>query len=597
MKKSITIFLLGIICSWSGIAQSSCVINGNERQRSSTDFHVNTNVYTTAVSDLEFCIQVQVFNIAGNDPANGIPDSILNTQVDYLNSEFAGSGIHFEWDEVIHDITDQSIYDSEFITTGACWTADLSPLNGYGSDNTLDLFFHGDNIPASAVEGYGETRVLFTRGHVSTSSIHHEIGHILGLFHTRHGTLGFNASDGSANNLNCENSDGFFGHVVECPDGSNAASSGDYVSDTVASNGSYTFNAANCSGSAVNDFPLSPLCGTTPFPDPDIQNFMETNPVFDLDDCRSEYSPKQYVRMKYVLWEEGPMVSLPIHNTLISCNTDPGPCDDCNGAEGSANNVFNNYLTNDGCEYTLSFPIFGTACPDQYEISWNGETGTLFNPEDTVTTTYTVSGSQTVAITVIRDGEPCGTFSYTIDVDEACEEIDCERSCTETMDGIYDSITLLTDSIGCWGYSIDIPNIEGCYTGKVFWGDGTNEHFVSNSTMTHYYSTTGSFKIVLVLKNPDGTRCDKASKVIQINCSSPKSLVPNPTAGSFRIDANDLSDVSEVIVRDIYGTVVTKKLHNFNSEINLSARPAGVYFVEIKSKNNTSVIKKLILQK
>ncbi len=71
-------------------------------------------------------------------------------------------------------------------------------------------------------------------------------------------------------------------------------------------------------------------------------------------------------------------------------------------------------------------------------------------------------------------------------------------------------------------------------------------------------------------------------------------VFPNPFNDVISIDVKDASEMENISIRNVQGqTVYSGK---FKSELNLSALPAGIYFLHIKSHQNQEAIFKLIKQ-
>lgn len=593
----IAFLLWALVCPWLVNAQSECVLTASHgRMVSPSITHVSTSGVFLDVNDMEFCINVNVHNIARTDGTGGVPTTVLNAQVDLLNDQFSGTGIHFEWDGNISNINSNEVYDTEFIfISGACRTGDLSALDSFDDPNAIDLFFHGADIDASASEGVlAGTKILFTRSHAGTPIVAHEMGHTLGLFHVYHGTIGV-FGDGSANETNCENNDGFIGHVAECPPGSgtfNGDTAGDYVRDTDSATTDFSLGVG-CSGEPENmgAFP----CGT-PYGPQDLTNFMRST---GYESCRDNFTLYQSIRMKYFLWEAGPVPDgLPIHSTIVECPTDPPTCVDCEGADSRTQTVFetaNPSFTN-ACEYTIEWPTgFWDECVQSYRIEWNGEPAVTLLQGDDTSTIFATSGTYPVTITEILTSDVECTFTYDLVVSTACDpEPDCSKTCSEIMDRINSSLTPLYTN-PCWSYSIDIPAMDGCYTGTVNWGEGGgHEPMILGTTMTHMYSNPGPYTIRIILYDADGRRCEKKVRNIQINCSSKAVLFPNPTSGTFEVQTD--KTITQLTVRSIYGKTVHVLTDNFKRPISISNELSGIYFVEVNFDDGTSVIKKLVLE-
>jgi hypothetical protein len=75
-------------------------------------------------------------------------------------------------------------------------------------------------------------------------------------------------------------------------------------------------------------------------------------------------------------------------------------------------------------------------------------------------------------------------------------------------------------------------------------------------------------------------------------------IYPNPTRGLFTIDTNGQFELEQIKIYSIQGKIVYhKKLTGYSKqEFNLSNHSKGLYFVEIKSKNKSKLISKLIIE-
>ena len=118
------------------------------------------------------------------------------------------------------------------------------------------------NIPATAY--------IVNGLYYNTTSLPHEMGHCLGLYHTHHGTV---------------NEGGDINQCAELVNGSNSATCGDYISDTPADPNSWSSNSCNYTG-AIKD-----SNGQSYNPNP--SNFM----AYSYKPCRNLFSALQSQRM------------------------------------------------------------------------------------------------------------------------------------------------------------------------------------------------------------------------------------------------------------------------------------------------------------
>ena len=75
-------------------------------------------------------------------------------------------------------------------------------------------------------------------------------------------------------------------------------------------------------------------------------------------------------------------------------------------------------------------------------------------------------------------------------------------------------------------------------------------------------------------------------------------IIPNPSTGFFRIINNTNNDPSEIIITDLYGNFLSEKQFTGRTQYNfdLSKAAPGVYFVTIKTRDETK-IRKLIIER
>ena len=75
-------------------------------------------------------------------------------------------------------------------------------------------------------------------------------------------------------------------------------------------------------------------------------------------------------------------------------------------------------------------------------------------------------------------------------------------------------------------------------------------------------------------------------------------IYPNPTTGRFTIDTNGQFELEHISIHSIEGKqVYDNKLTDYSKhEIDWINQPKGIYFIEIKTRNNIKVIRKLIIE-
>ncbi|TAL56048.1 MAG: T9SS type A sorting domain-containing protein, partial [Nanoarchaeota archaeon] len=150
----------------------------------------------------------------------------------------------------------------------------------------------------------------------------------------------------------------------------------------------------------------------------------------------------------------------------------------------------------------------------------------------------------------------------------------------------------------------DYFTIERSTDGKIFEAIGKVKGANNSSIIRNYEFTdiSPSFWegqdgfLYYRLKQTDYNGQYKYYGSVSVNCSISNIVIyPNISAGTFHISGN--SDNTEIIVYSLIGQKVYSLNHLFiNSFIDLSDKPNGIYFLQIKTEQGTAT-KKLIIQK
>jgi len=119
------------------------------------------------------------------------------------------------------------------------------------------------------------------------------------------------------------------------------------------------------------------------------------------------------------------------------------------------------------------------------------------------------------------------------------------------------------------------------------------------------YTTAGTYSVTLTATNAGGsdsevktdyiTITDNTTNSIGENGLNNISIYPNPTNNSVFVDLSNVNtNISSIELRDVTGRVIASEINpNETVKFNLSAESAGVYFVTIRTENET-LTKKVI---
>nr|WP_321358354.1 T9SS type A sorting domain-containing protein [uncultured Draconibacterium sp.] len=197
----------------------------------------------------------------------GFDTGILSTIVNSLNSNYSDADIQF------------SLLGSEFIDN------DYYYVNFSGKENQLfgvnshceaiDIYVLGEStswIAAGMADNIPSTALIIHGDYYDTSSLPHEMGHCLGLYHTHHGTVNEGGGD--------------LGQCAELVNGDNSLTCGDYIEDTAADPNVWSSSSCTYTGTGTdaNGDEYSP----------DASNLMS----YAYKPCRILFSELQIERMK-----------------------------------------------------------------------------------------------------------------------------------------------------------------------------------------------------------------------------------------------------------------------------------------------------------
>jgi len=257
-------------------------------------------------SNYEFYIKIYVHVLRKvTEPKLGLSTEGVNRQLKTLYDDFDPLGIHFVWNGEINYLENNDYYsnpgnNAEEILSSANNT---DGIDIYFVDDLSSSVARADDIGGSAliVGGFPSANIFGDENNQQipqtplswTKVISHEMGHVLYLWHTHHGT--FDEETGS-----------------ECPEyvnGSNSGTCGDYIEDTPADpNINRNVSIDTCAYEPDLDDEIPEYDQNGDEYQPDTTNHMS----YSHPNCRVNFTPNQKTRMKNAIWY------LPVlHNTIL----------------------------------------------------------------------------------------------------------------------------------------------------------------------------------------------------------------------------------------------------------------------------------------
>jgi len=252
-------------------------------------------------------------------------------------------------------------------------------------------------------------------------------------------------------------------------------------------------------------------------------------------------------------------------------------------------------------EYTLVvFPelivtpaITDEICNDEEGVINFAVTGGDGGPYD-----YSINGGATFFPSPLFYGLSSGTYNYSITDDSNCEE---------TGTAIVSNInlfapTITPDQIIAPGASVNL-SVTGGVTWE--WYEGVT---LLGTTSTITVSPAVTTTYICAATNADGCTTelevtvfiDDGSGIEGIDLGKSLSVYPNPTSGAFLVQFNFIQPQSVSLeIRNVLGEIVVSEIvqdmEQGQVQFDLSAMAQGIYFIVIKTENQ-SVSKKIIVR-
>ena len=247
-----------------------------------------------------YILRIYFHVIRSSSGTGGVSTSDVTSAFNRLNSDFNSHGIYFKWDGMIDPIDNDTYYNN---------SPDTSIFNVHNHANGIDIYLFppSPNYQFSGkAHGVGMNSEYLVVGNYNnvpncmTSTISHEMGHVLNLWHTHHGTYNEGGNDNPC---------------PELVNGSNSSTCGDYVEDTPADPNIDGMVNGNCgytgSGTDANNQTY----------DPDVDLIMSYARI----PCRTRFSTKQGQRMRESIASLSYLIQtqyqLSISGSSIVCST------------------------------------------------------------------------------------------------------------------------------------------------------------------------------------------------------------------------------------------------------------------------------------
>lgn len=235
-----------------------------------------------------------------------------------------------------------------------------------------------------------------------------------------------------------------------------------------------------------------------------------------------------------------------------------------------------NITINDTIEYSVNT----TFRKDSITYTWYAKNAKIISGQgnDTVKVLWNLLGTDTLSLTT---SNLCGTDKMSKDINI----FDCVSPLINPISG--NSVVRLVQE----EYSTNL--IEGTTPityewivekGKILSGQNSTKIMIE-------WTELGNASIKVTAKNQCGINASNQSISIIINDiveqkESDLKIFPNPTKdATFNIDLNN--DESEISIYNILGRLIFQRSINQSCQINLSNNPKGIYFINVKQKNNT----------
>ena len=221
MKNKKLLLLIGILL-WninSVFGQSLCStpsFTGNQS--------LNTGFQMKRTNSNSYCLKVYFHVIRRSNGTGGQSTGSVNEAFNILNQDFNPHNISFNWDETIDYIDNTTYYNNPNYGLTANTPPTIFSINNH--QDGIDIYLYDDSTGGSGLaNGVGNSSEFYVTGSywkspfnslIRSHVISHEMGHVLYLWHTHHGTFNEGGNDNPC---------------PELVNGSNSSTCGDYVTE------------------------------------------------------------------------------------------------------------------------------------------------------------------------------------------------------------------------------------------------------------------------------------------------------------------------------------------------------------------------------
>jgi len=271
MKKR-KLILIGLCIIWNFnfvFGQNFCFTPST-----SSNLSLNSSYQMRSSNTNSYCLKIYFHVIRRSNGTGGQTNESVSEAFNILNQDFNSQNISFNWDNQIDYIDNDNYYSSP--------TTAIFSINNH--QDGIDIYLFDDSSSAGGrANGVGQSSEFWVSGSYWKSPnnsltkshvISHEMGHVLYLWHTHHGTYNEGGNDNPC---------------PELVNGSNSATCGDYVTDTPADpHLQFNVNQSTC------EWNSSATDANGDSYNPDEKNVMSYTDI----NCMEYFTPRQGERMR-----------------------------------------------------------------------------------------------------------------------------------------------------------------------------------------------------------------------------------------------------------------------------------------------------------